>query len=355
MTIEKDNSNTRGELREIAATWFAVMRGPDAQTRRAEFEAWLAEQPSHRAAYSRIVEAFSLGKGLKADRGTEPDRPSLAHRRLPRKLTNIAAAICLAGTLMALFRFMAPLDQAATPPRAASQQFAARAIPPTVQLATNVGEIRTYSLPDGSSATLDTDSRLIETFTPRERNLRLIRGRARFTVAHETRPFVVRAGDSAVTARGTIFDVDLTTPTRVVVGLLRGKIDVQTRRPGHALVITRLLPGDRVTVGGGFLRPVLAHSGVIDDGWPSGLRDVDRIRLADLVTAANRYATTPIVLESPDLSAMQLSGTFHLDDSTRVAENIAIVLGLAVTTTPDAIRLSQTCEGTESKNCHTPS
>jgi transmembrane sensor len=354
MTIDRDNAKTRDELRIAAANWFAILRGPEPDARRAEFEAWLADKPAHRAAYSRIVETFSLGKGLRGKIEERPERPSVVHRPTRRKLTVIATSVGLAGTLLLLSDYMAPLTHAVRGPDAIQHEVAARPPSSPVQIATNVGQIRTFALPDGSLATLDTDSRLVQAFTLGERSLRLLRGRARFTVAHEARPFVVRAGDTAVTARGTIFDVDLTTVT-TVVHLLRGKVDVRTTRAGHAPVTTRLIAGDRLSFDGKLAVPVTAHAGSIDNGWPSGAREVDRIRLADLVLDANRYATTPIVLGSADLSAMRLSGTFHLSDTTRVAENIAIVLGLAVTTTSGAITLSRTCRGADEKNCRMPS
>lgn len=65
MTGTSDLPASGGRLRDEAAEWFAVMRGPDAEVRRAEFEAWLERQAIHREAYNRIAETFSLGKALK--------------------------------------------------------------------------------------------------------------------------------------------------------------------------------------------------------------------------------------------------------------------------------------------------
>ena len=46
------------EVGEIARAWLVKMRGDDASSLRAEFEAWLTAAPAHRAAYDRIARAM---------------------------------------------------------------------------------------------------------------------------------------------------------------------------------------------------------------------------------------------------------------------------------------------------------
>lgn len=65
MTRRSDPFSREAVLREEAARWFTAMRGPEAEACRVDFEAWLARDVSHRAAYNRIAETFSLGKRLK--------------------------------------------------------------------------------------------------------------------------------------------------------------------------------------------------------------------------------------------------------------------------------------------------
>src|SRR3546814_6360827 len=73
---------------------------------------------------------------------------------------------------------------------------------------TVVGGRRNIRLADGSVVELDEGSELSTDFNKSRRELKLERGRARFEVAHEGRPFIVLAGGGSVTARGTVFDVD---------------------------------------------------------------------------------------------------------------------------------------------------
>src|SRR3546814_1555363 len=58
------------------------------------------------------------------------------------------------------------------------------------QLQSKLGEIREVQLPDGSRVTLDTDSLVLTKFDRDLRDVRLVRGRARFNVEKDNRPFV---------------------------------------------------------------------------------------------------------------------------------------------------------------------
>jgi transmembrane sensor len=76
--------------------------------------------------------------------------------------------------------------------------------------ATSVGENRSFRLPDGSVAHLNTDSELSIDYTPEVRRLSLLRGEVHFDVSHDaTRPFSVEADTLSVTAIGTAFNIEL--------------------------------------------------------------------------------------------------------------------------------------------------
>src|SRR3546814_10843314 len=55
------------------------------------------------------------------------------------------------------------------------------------QLQSKLGEIREVQLPDGSRVTLDTDSLVLTKFDRDLRDVRLVRGRARFNVEKDNR------------------------------------------------------------------------------------------------------------------------------------------------------------------------
>jgi transmembrane sensor len=211
-----ENSRPMG-LRDEAADWFAIMRGPEAEARQAEFNAWLARGALHRTAFNSIANTYSVGKGLKpppesedgpqspdlgssqesedAPKPSDTKPPSPGSRR--RRIVAGGLVVALIGGTVALLPQLVGPERGDRP---VAQIEPARSAP--AQLSTQIGEIRSFSLADGSSVTLDSDSLVLVTITPVRRDLQLVRGRARFTVAHDLRPFVVAVVGGTVTARG---------------------------------------------------------------------------------------------------------------------------------------------------------
>src|SRR5205807_1325966 len=94
--------------------------------------------------------------------------------------------------------------------------------------ATAIGEQRSVVLKDGSMIQLNSRSRVEVRYTDHDRKIALKEGQALFTVARDTqRPFLVSAGDTAVRAVGTQFDVNRL-ETEIVVTVLEGKVAVES-------------------------------------------------------------------------------------------------------------------------------
>jgi transmembrane sensor len=360
MTRRTDSPSSRASFREEAATWFAAMRGPDADGKRGEFEAWLAEDRRNLEAYNRIAETFSMGKALSREM-LEDGANTLPHQARPAKTIRgslIAAAIAiLAATALALVwagmstRTSTDIPQIAQSSDASS---ASRAAPE--RLATRIGEIREFRLADGSTVILDTGSEVLVTIGPERRDITLTKGRARFAVAHEARPFLVTAGGGWVRAVGTLFDVDLTDDGRVNVRLLGGAIDVD---PGplsaRTKQVRRLAAGEAISFGGRAETKFMASAAAGDADWPRGIRDFDAVRLDDVLVDANRYAAAPVYAASPDVAGLRISGTFRIDNTEELAANIADVLGLAQVSGPGGIALMRECPPSSQQNCRPPS
>lgn len=295
---------TGAALRREAAGWFARMRGPEAERWRTEFEIWFAV-PEHRAAYNRASEVFGLGKLLR-DEGGFVELPRRAFAR------NVVAGAAAAGLLGA----------------GGWLALAGRGRQDGI-VATRRGEIRAVALADGSTATLDTETRLALRIGA-ERRVTLMHGRARFVVAPDARRFVVTAGTSTVVAHGTVFDV-----TReaggTAVALLEGRVEV-----AEAGTVLPLAPGEGVRrAGGGLVREAAASR---DAEWPAGIAVFETARLAEVIGAANRYGPETLVLGS-DLADLKVSGRFRVNDPRRLAPRLARMFGLHVAAERGVIRL----------------
>jgi len=93
---------------------------------------------------------------------------------------------------------------------------------------TNVGEMRSITLEDGSVVDLNTRSRLRARFTAAERDVQLLTGEAIFRVARNpNRPFRVWSGETEIVAVGTEFNVDAHN-SRTVVTVLEGRVRVSS-------------------------------------------------------------------------------------------------------------------------------
>ena len=327
------------QLMREASLWFARMRGPDAKTYRSDFEKWLSLGASHRDAYARAGEIFAMGRFLAAQR---EEIEAQANDNEPRRRQWIGAVIA-ASLVLALGAGGWFASKELPPPAAganASTQLANGSSIEQARYDTVVGGRRNIRLADGSMVELDEGSELSTNFGSGRRELKLERGRARFEVAHEKRPFIVLAGGGSVTARGTIFDVILGSDKRVTVRLLRGAVDVE--RPESqkgvrgAAAVARLEPGEVLSFA--MVKPALSSTVAskasieplqLKPAEPL-IREYERTPLSAVVAEANRDSTTSIRLGDPGIGALRVSGRFRVDNANEVADRLAVLFDLDI-------------------------
>ena len=327
------------QLMREASLWFARMRGPDAKSYRPDFEKWLSLGASHRDAYERAGEIFAMGRFLAAQR---EELEAQANDNEPGRHhwtgAAIAASLVLAlgaGGWFANREFRSPAT--GTP---AVTQLAGRSAIEQARYDTVVGGRRNIRLADGSMVELDEGSELATNFSEARRELKLQRGRARFDVAREKRPFIVLAGGGSVTARGTIFDVIMGSDRRVTVRLLRGAVDVERpegQKGGRgAVAVARLEPGEVLSfamVKPALLPTVASKASVepiqLKQDEPL-IREYERTTLSAVVWEANRDSTTSIRLGDPGIGALRVSGRFRVDNADEVADRLAVLFDLDI-------------------------
>jgi transmembrane sensor len=301
-----------------AATWFARMRASDADTARAEFEAWHAD-PENAEAYAAAEEDWLITGGV-------ADEHFAAHRQVSSGSTTpsrahwaLAAALVIAISLA--FAWM-QLGNGGTDPVVADN---------------STGEV---VLEDGTRVALMDGARVEARFTSGERRVHLVGGRARFTVAHDSaRPFRVEAAGSETTALGTIFEIDLT-GRRPVVHLVEGSVEVRATAKRHAPL--RLRPGQRAAVEND--APILIESkpggetAAVDD--PASGSDRPELLLAEglplgaVIDRANRVSSVKIGLADPTIGGRLVSGRFDVSDARSLARQLAAALDLHVQEQP---------------------
>lgn len=311
-----------------AAEWFAVMRGPGADGERAAFEAWRAI-PANADAYARLEDTWNeslfLANGP-AGRGRDL---SQARRKGP------PAAVLAAGVaLLTLLSAGLVAGQMGWLGSRSVQR------PPAVRIA--AGEIsagdavRAVRLSDGSRVTLDRGAAVVDRSAPDERRFVLLRGRARFDVAHDAaRPFLVDAGEGRVVAHGTVFDVGIEDGAVRVI-LLKGSVEVLGRTAAANRRASRFLaPGEQLVVARGEVGATSRASATLLS-WPDPMIGFDDIPLAEAVAAFNRTGgPTAVRLADGAPGSLRVSGAFRRDDPRGFAEALAASFAMQVDTAAD--------------------
>lgn len=330
-----DNKFRRpNSIEEKAQEWFVRLRnGDDAEPAktRAEFERWIAVSVSHQQAYRRAEALFEMGGVLKGSgrHGTErtiEERTVLARDWIPIGLAAAAAAI-----LVTIFY---------RPPSGFAPYTATVATTMSDAVSTERGEIREFRLPDGSTATLDTDSRIEINISRTERLFRLSRGRARFDVASDPRAFRLQVGAGEVLARRAVFDAAFNDDKNISVEMISGSADIRPMAQ-YAIYVQspKTLPeGSRFTFRADDFA-ILPPGKTGDRDWPGGWAEYRSIRLEELVNQANQYAVQPIILDDGSLADLQVSGRFNIREPERVAVNIQKLFDLILVRKTDGIHL----------------
>lgn len=331
MSMSEDQAEEGDDaLAREAAHWFARMRGPDADASRAEFEAWLAQGAEHRAAYNDAAEVFALGKLLAEPGEPAPAPPPHPHPHPQRRRRTKAMALAASVALVAgVGGWVAWHPNRSAP----SGQEAVAVTSDHRRISTVAGERRVVRLADGSTVHLGEGTIIDIDIAARQRDLRLLQGRARFEVAHEPRPFIVHAGGGSVTARGTIFEVALVRPGKVDVRLLQGAVDVALPRPAPSAqpAIRKLAAGEGVSFPA---QPEAAATPAASDGGKAlptdAAHEFEAVPVAELVALANKGSARPIRLADASLGPKRVSGRFQVGDTGLLARRLGALFGSEV-------------------------
>ncbi|MEK7456321.1 MAG: FecR domain-containing protein [Pseudomonadota bacterium] len=327
--MTSSHSDPLEQIRAQAVAWLARLRGPTSAADHAAFEDWYCADPRHADVYDALLDNWdAMGRTPPAsDRDNGGSRGSATRSALVGLLAASLIAVIGAGF------WMNTVDSQKKP---GAQQVAW--LHPEQRRETAPGSIETIRLPDGSSVTLDTASRIDLAYSGTERRIRLISGRARFAVAHgDPRPFIVTAGAQDVVAHGTLFDIFLQ-DEKAAIALIEGRIEV--RRTDHDETSRFLAPGEvmRVDRSGPLPKPEPDTSAIQD--WPSGMQRFTDAPLGTVAAACNRYAAHGPIIVKGALASKRFSGTVDVRDTKAAAQLLASAMGAKVEVAADgAMRL----------------
>lgn len=181
-----------------------------------------------------------------------------------------------------------------------------------VLLTTNVGQIRQFSLSDGSKLILDTKSRVRVELGRERRSARVEEGRARFTVAARNEPFIIQSGGTAVRLETGVVDVSAPSLQSQITPI-EGGVEVVGARNGE---------------GGGIVLHPGSQSERKRPDWTTGRLSFDGARLDTVIASANRYCRQQILLGDPSIASLRVTGVFRTGDAQGLARSIAAAFSL---------------------------
>jgi transmembrane sensor len=177
---------------------------------------------------------------------------------------------------------------------------------------TEVGQIRSVPLQDGSHVTLDTGSRIEVAVKADERRIDLIGGDAYFEVAKDpARPFVVSVEGARVVAVGTQFYVERD-DNGLIVLVTEGKIRLE--RPAESP--QEVSAGSEARLDARGLRVSHPTDMEVEEtlGWRNGYLLFRDTTLVEAVAKFNRYTHKKMLIEDPSIAGTRIGGHFRLDD-----------------------------------------
>jgi transmembrane sensor len=308
------------DIESEAADWLIRLEGDPSPQMRANFDAWLAADPRNQAAFIRLEQTWSRADILNRlrpldgavdemvlDKFGVPTPLFEAPKKKPRNPLLAVAATLLIVAVGAITWIVVS--------RTGWQVYE-----------TEFGGFQRVALADGSTAMLNTDSRIRARMSSGRREIVLDKGEALFTVAHDTRrPFDVTAGDTVVRAVGTAFSVRLRDQQQVDVIVTEGRVAIdppddslnsKLPQPVALPELSTLAAGETVSVKSHRMRvQKIADEDVTRKlAWTKGRLSFDRVTLAEAVAEFNRYNRRQLVVDDPGIATLHIGGVFDATD-----------------------------------------
>ncbi|WP_173179424.1 FecR family protein [Pseudomonas tohonis] len=302
----------RQDRQDTATRWYVRLQNPQlSASERMDFRRWLDSEPANAEAFQAVERLWQkLGEPARQLAGDGWHRRSVRGQRWPA-----LAAACVLGLAVGTLFWRDP---------GLLQRYAA-------DYASAPGTQQQLTLADGSHVLLDADSALDLHFSPGERRVTLLRGRAWFDVSHDAnRPFVVESPGLRTRVLGTAFAVDATGQAeRVTVS--RGRVEV---RGTAADSLVTLVPNQQASLDGTGLHGPETVNSDRALAWQRGLLIFDRASLGEVLDSLQHLGHPPVVLLDEGLRNQRISGTFRASDPHAVLSALSTELGLKTTQIP---------------------
>lgn len=292
---------------EEAIAWYLQLNSTQTESgKKAKFETWIAQDASHAMAYERIERIFQPIKGVDVKAAEKSIVSILQTESKQRKRKNMR------GVAFGITMF-------------ASLYFGYQSTPVKVMLADNkteIGEIKTLTLPDQSVITMNTNTALDIQFDQDKRMIKLYKGEVFVNVSKDaSRPFLVITEHGDARALGTQYNVDKNVDSTHVV-VIESKVEVCSASPKFSYKIlnssqrkcTVLHQSQGVKIGNQTLDDVQEIDANAISGWVTGTIVIDNQPLTEVLVELQRYSPEKIIFSASELNHIKVSGVLPVNN-----------------------------------------
>jgi len=294
-------------IKQQAAQWLVKRSEPDFAQSEALL-AWLNQSPLHQSTYQELQKTWHALAQVSHGSAPQSVKPRGFTAVFSKKILACAAAICcVAVSFMSLNDLSSP------------QYYQ-----------TAVATPQSFTLSDGSTITLNANSKVVIDMNDEHRQISIITGDAHFEVAADRqRPFVVSYKKHKFTALGTAFTVNTRPFVQLNVTEHQVKIDYQAT----AKIVREGYQSEFVNQ----WQPVTVSETNID--WREAKLIFNQRQLKDVLTQLQPYITEKIYLMDTSLADELVSGSINLNKPYQALALITQGMGLKLITKNNLIRL----------------
>lgn len=298
MTTPHIRSECSSSSDEALARFVAATSGDASAREKRDFVQWIEADDAHLHEIERLVRIAADVEALKPVYAKSLDR-----RHRPRgmswAMSGLAACFAVILAVVAM---------------------------PARTVTANQERPETVTLSDGTRIHLDAGGAVDIPYFPWSRSVRLTTGEAVFDVVHnDHRPFVVHAGDVEVTDVGTRFLVQ-NEPGRMTVAVFEGEVDIGPAKGPPV----RLKAHQAAAITAGNIHPIPMMDEDETTAWRLGRLVFKDTSLTDVAARLSRYRSDKVVIGSPAIAELRVSGSFALNNQDGVLRALEKVLPISV-------------------------
>lgn len=334
--------NKRNRVRDEASIWLIRLQEGLAAEQRQELRAWLTIDDTHEA---ELLELATIWDELEVLTELAPLFEGVPLTRSPEfKSTNPVSlkrtwpAVSIAASMFLTLGFGAykfnhnslPVGDAVSTSSSSADVIQGEARAPLDQsvnraptlFKTAIGEQLQLTLPDGSVATLNTDTQIDVRFSAQNRVVRLLQGEAHFDVFKDpARPLSVLVSGKSVQAVGTAFSVRKKSGTDIEVAVDEGLVAVyqvkeSSLKPSSTALKASLDAGDVLTIADELPQLIEYNVDEMEErlAWREGMIVINDETLDYVINEFGRYSEQKVLLADRKMGETRVAGYFRLGD-----------------------------------------